>query len=71
MKTPYGFFAYFAFVASLYSMTTFYLRKKEFVKIIPVDKNVPFVTMKETWPVVALIDSSGDVEVEPDVNKRL
>jgi MFS family permease len=70
MKTPYGFFAYFAFVASLYSMTTFYLRKKEFVKIIPVDKNVPFVAMKETWPVVALIDSSGDVEVELDVNKR-
>ncbi len=62
-KSPYGLFAYCALVSGVYAAVSYYLKRKEKIRIIPAEEHVGFIPMKNTSPVVMAIDPRAETEI--------
>ena len=65
-KTAYGLFAYCSVVSSISAIIIFYLRKREFITIVPAEDNSTFVPMKSTSRAAVLIDPRIEINSDPD-----
>ncbi|MCF8113694.1 MAG: MFS transporter [Desulfotignum sp.] len=62
--TPYGLYFYMIIVSSLYAVVTLLLRRKESVRIVPVEDQVDFVIMETTSDVAMHMDPRLETEQE-------
>lgn len=62
--TPYGLYFYMIAVSSLYAVVTLLLRRKESVRIVPVEEQVDFVMMETTSDVAMHMDPRLEVSGE-------
>ncbi|MBB5346705.1 MFS transporter [Desulfoprunum benzoelyticum] len=61
LGTAYGFFVYCSFVSLFSAIVIFYLRRKEFITIVPAQESSTFVVMKGTSPASILLDPRADM----------
>jgi MFS family permease len=62
--TPYGLYFYMIAVSGVYAGVTLLLRRKESVRIVPVDEQVEFVMMETTSDVVMHLDPRMEISPE-------
>lgn len=60
-NTPYGLYFYLITVSSLYAVVTLLLRRKESVRIVPVEDQVDFVIMETTSNVAMHMDPRQEI----------
>jgi len=63
-NTPYGLYFYMISISSLYAVVTLLLRRKESVRIVPVEEQVDFVIMETTSDVAMHMDPRMETEEE-------
>lgn len=59
-KSPYGFFAFCAFVGFIYAAVSYCLRRKEKIAFIAIENQVKFVPMRSTSPVAGVMDPRSE-----------
>ena len=64
MNNPFGLYIYWSLVAGIFAAITFFLKRKERISIIPVEKQVNFIPMKNTSAVAMVLDPRTDLEDE-------
>lgn len=67
--TPYGLYFYMITISGLYAGVTLLLRRKESVRIVPVDEQVDFVMMETTSDVAMHLDPR--MEILPENQKNV
>ncbi|HKK00373.1 MAG TPA: MFS transporter [Desulfotignum sp.] len=63
-RTPYGLYLYMITISGLYAVVTLLLRRKESVRIVPVEDQVDFVIMESTSAVAMHMDPRLETEEE-------
>jgi len=55
-KSPYGLFVYWALISSILTVSVFYFRQWEKIKIVPASEQVAFIPMENTSPIAVEFD---------------
>ena len=69
LKTPFGLFVFWGVVNAALAGSSFYLRHREKIEIIPVEDQVAFVPMRSTSPVAMAMDPRASTESDADVTE--
>ncbi len=62
MTSPYALFVYWASTSSIFTVSVFYFRQWEKVKIVPANEQVAFIPMKDTSPIAVEFDPRNESE---------
>ena len=66
MRNPYGLFAYWAVISSLFTGSVFYFRHAERIKFVRTDEQVAFFPMRDTSPVATQFDPRNETADMPE-----